>query len=446
MNNILKNMCLVLFLLMPTIHYTDVTLESIKGRQVAPFELTDIIFNLSLDNKIDSVDRWRALCPMSFKDLNFTMSYVQAGDRLLGLNKTNQAIRSYIKAFQQIDKEVDLKIEAAFRSSMLLYAQQKRTEALFYINRAVELLAKHNKVTHKLAKDIFYLKRRIVWRYFSRIDSLPDNAISSIEFDGDDVWIGMWSGGVGRFSRSESVLDLFNVNNTALPSNYVRDILVMEDRVWIATHCGLAYYHKNTSTWHSIASMKKYKFKTIIYNNGYYYLSTIFNGVFRSQDGEVWENIVPHQNVLDILFVNNGLYIATSDKGVYLYKNEELTQFLPGVSAKTIIVDKDPKYLWIGTYGQGLLKVEHESAEIVQSFGKKQLDSDYIESLLFVDNELWVGTLEAGLSMYTPEKNKWFRLGLSEGLPGLDITTLTRENDYVWLGTLAGGIGIYQFQ
>ncbi len=432
-----------IIILVPQIVYTQVTFENIKNRQIVSFELTDIIFDLSINGQLESLDRWKEIIPISFKGLNFTKSYVDAGDRLIKLNYTNEAIASYIKAYQYIDKEVDLKIEASYNASFLLYAQHKRSEALFYIDRAIELIAKKN---HSLAEDIFYLKRRIVWRYFSRLNALPDNAISAVEFDDDDVWIGMWSGGVGRFSRSESKLDIFTVRNTGLPSNYIRDILVRPDKIWIATHCGLAYYQKDNATWQKVPALKDYKLKTISYDGTYFYVATLFQGVFRSRDGEDWQNIIPRQSVLDVLHSGGRIFIATPERGVFVYQDDELKPFLKNISAKTIIEDIDKDYIWIGTYGAGLIKVNKYTGEILQTFDKKQLGSDYIESLLIMDGQLWIGTLEAGLSIYNFKNRTWLRLGLKEGLPGMDITTLTRENDHLWLGTLAGGIGIYLFR
>ncbi len=312
--------------------YAGVTFENIKGRQIASFELTDIITALSAEDKLENLERWVEMSPGSFKGLNFTKSYIDAGDKMLAQGSTNDAVRAYIKAYQVIDRNHELKITAAYKASFLLYAQHNRNEALFYINRAVENLIRQG--NHELVKDIFYLKRRIVWRYFSRLDSLPDNAISAVEFDGDDVWIGMWSGGLGRFSRSQSQLDLFNVRNTELPSNYVRDILVKDDKVWVATHDGLAYYQKSDASWHKVDSMQNYKFKTISCDGGYFYTSTLFNGVFKSADGITWENIIPKQNVLDIFKSGDNIYIATPSS-VLIYKDGAVSGFLPGVSAKT---------------------------------------------------------------------------------------------------------------
>ncbi len=390
------------------------------------------------------LERWVAVSPSSFKGLNFAKSYIDAGDKMLSLGNTNAAVNAYIKAYQVIDKNYELKVDSAYKASFLLYAQQKRNEALFYINRAVENLARLG--DHPLLKDIFYLKRRIVWRYFSRLDSLPDNAISAVKFDGDDVWIGMWSGGLGRFSRSQSQLDLFNIRNTELPSNYIRDILVMDDKIWIATHEGLAYYQKNDATWHRVDSMQNYKFKTIGFEDGYYYTSTLFNGVFRSADGVEWENIIPKQNVLDIFNSGGDIYVATPESGVLLYRDGALSRFLPGVSAKTIIEDPAGRHIWIGTYGDGLLKVDKRNGAVSERYGSKDISSDYVESLLVIDGKLWIGTLEGGLSIYSTDTKKWEKFILQDGLPGLDITVLTQENDHVWMGTLAGGIGIYKFQ
>lgn len=437
----------MLFLLMIPINcFSLVKFDHIKNRSIAQYELTEIILDLSKNNNLSTLSHWIELSPNSFKGLNFTIAYLRAGDRAAQEADTNKAIGLYIKAYQQLDKNYSDKVTAAYKTSFLLYAQKKRTEALFYINRAIEQLIKL-KIKHKLSKDIFYLKRRIVWRYFSRLEALPDNAISAVEFDQDDVWIGMWSGGVGRFSRSSGLLEIFNPRNSKLPSFYIRDILIQDDKVWVATHCGLAYYKKSDSTWYTIPTFKKLKLKAIIFDGKYFYVATLFKGVFRSVDGKNWTNIIPQKNVLDLLHVYQELYIATSEQGVYKFTAQAgLQKFLPNISAKVLIQDQDPDYLWVGTYGKGLLKVKRNNGKIVQNFSKKEMGSDYVESLLLIGNYLWVGNLESGLNIYNTKTKKWKKLRLKDGLPGLDITTITRENDYLWFGTLAGGIGIYLFR
>jgi len=438
---------ILFFLLIPTICFSIIQFENIKNRTISQFELTEIIVDFSNnDNNLSLLEKWKELSPKSFKDVDYTLAFLRAGDRSIKKGNTNQALTLYIKAYQQLDRKIVNKVEAAYKSALYLYAQKKRSEALFYINRSIEEMIKI-KLQHKLIENIFYLKRRIVWRYFSRLEALPDNAISAVEFDQDDVWIGMWSGGVGRFSRSSSILEIFNPRNSKLPSFYVRDILVQDDKVWIATHCGLAYYNKAKATWHVINKLQNLKLKSITFDGQFYYVATLFKGIFRSKDGNNWENIIPKKNVLDLLNIKNEMYIATSEQGIYHYSdNSGLRKFLPDISAKVIIKDYNNKYLWIGTYGQGLLKVRRDDGKIIEHYTEKEIGSDYIESLLLVGNNLWIGTLEAGLNIYNFKSKKWKRIRLQDGLPGLDITTITRENKYLWFGTLAGGIGIYLFE
>ncbi|MGL4367101.1 MAG: hypothetical protein ACRCTQ_02295 [Brevinemataceae bacterium] len=433
-----------------SVHTYGVTYESIKYRQIGQYELTQIIMDLAAKDALGNLEKWQTLSPDSFRKLDFTKAYLAAGNKSLNKHLTNQALAFYIKSYQSLgshkknDKD---KITAAYRAAFLLYSQQKRNEALFYINRAIEgaIKVKLNPLD-SLAVEINNLKRRIIWRYLSRLDSLPDNAISTIKFDEDDVWIGMWSGGVARFSRSSMQMDIFNAHNSDLRSMYVRDILVQPDKIWVATHCGLSYYQKSTSTWRSIPEFNNLKLKKIKYDKGYLYVASLFRGVFRSRNGVEWENIVPKKNVLDMVNLDNALYIATAESGVFVYRQGLLQSFLPDISVKVIIPDTSLKYLWIGTYGQGLLKVDKNTGRIVQRFDSKYLGSDYVESLLMVDGKLWIGTLESGIKIYNVKKKRWESLGLKQGLPGLDIMTITRENEFLWFGTLAGGIGIYLFQ
>ncbi|MGL4394398.1 MAG: ligand-binding sensor domain-containing protein [Brevinema sp.] len=426
--------------------FANVEFQHIKNRRVAQFELTEIILNLSSRDSLYLLDRWREISPRSFRGLDFTKAYLVAADRVLENQNTNTALQFYIKSYQALDKNYFDKVVSAYKASLILYAQKKRPEALFYIKRATSQLKHFKKEPHPFQYKIASLKRRIVWRYFSRLEYLPDNAISAITFDGDDVWIGMWSGGVARFSRSSSQLDLFHVRNAAIPSNYIRDILVQGDKVWVTTDRGMSFYQKTTGTWNKVSFFNGYKLKRLIYDGQHIYVATLFRGVFRSADGVNWQNVIPKQSVLDLLKIDDELYIATPERGVYRMVNGVTEQFLPEISAKTIVTDINPKFLWIGTYGQGLLRVNRATGKIVQTFTREQLGSDYIESLLVVDKKLWIGTLESGVKVYDPRSKDWESISLREGLPGLDITTITKENDYIWFGTLAGGIGIYLFQ
>lgn len=419
-----------------------VDFDDIKKRPVQQYELTDIITKLYQKNELSLLDRWKDLVPASFKQVDFVKAYILAGDRAVQRKQFDEAVVYYIRAYQHIGRHPQ-KIYAAYQAAFYLYARQKRAEALFYINRAVEELI-YLKNKSILKDDIFTLKRRIVWRYFSRMDALPDNAVSAIAFDGDDVWIGLWSGGVVRFTRSSSELEIFSPRNSALPSFYIRDILVQKDKVWAATQSGLAYYDKKSSQWIKVPQFADTRFKRFIFENGSFYAATLYRGVFRSSDGIAWTNIIPSKSISDLLKIDDKLFVASPDQGVFVYQNNKLTPFLSNVTAHTFLHSGSNNEFWIGTYGQGLLRLDKDSGKIIRQYGHKELNSDYIESLAFVDGNLWIGTLGAGVTVF--DGKSWQRLSLKDGMPDLDVTTITRERSHLWFGTLAGGIGIYLFQ
>lgn len=428
----------LLFFMFPFIG--AVSFEDIKNRDIRFYELVDIMVDLGGRGELPLMERWRNLSPKSFKGVDFTRAYSLAAERLLREGITNAALDAYTRAYQQIGKHKE-KEKAAYMTAFLLYAADKRAEALFYINRAVEQSEKDS----PLEKNIASLKRRVVWSYFSRFDNLPDNAISSIAFDGDDVWIGMWSGGIARYTRSASEIETFTPKNTVLPSFYIRDILVQKDKVWVGSHPGLSVYDKKTGKWNSFPEFSNISVKRLIDDGNNIYASTLYKGVYQSEDrGRSWKNIINDKTVLDLFKNGDKLFIATADQGVYLYENGQLSRFLPDVAAKSIIIDETGNRLWVGSYGQGLFSVNIDTGKVLKTYGVAELGSDYIETLLYVDGILWVGTLDKG-ALYFDGK-KWTSLGLRDGLPGLELTTITREKEHLWFGTLAGGIGIYLFK
>lgn len=417
--------------------HAAVTFEDIKNRQVRQYELTEII--IQLGDGISLLDRWRALSPRSFRSLDFTQAYMLAGDRLLNEAQTNQALLSYVRAYQNIGAHPE-KERAAYLASFLLYAGDKRPEALFYANRAVELTSKASPFFAK----IYDLKRRIVWRYFSRLDNLPDNAISAVSFDGDDVWIGTWSGGLVRYTRSSAMISIYNPTNSKLPSFFIRDVLVRPDRVWVGMHSGLALFDKKTASWQSFPQFSKFSFKRLIADeNGTIYAATLYNGVYAStNEGASWKNIVPQKTVLDLAISGGKLYIATAEQGVYVFENGELSSLLPKITAKSLLPEGGK--LWVGSYGDGLLSLDIASGRVLKTYGEAELGSVHIENLCMVDDMLWVGLLDRGAVRF--DGRRWVRFGLRDGLPGLELTTITREKEYLWFGTLAGGLGVYLFK
>jgi ligand-binding sensor domain-containing protein len=85
-----------------------------------------------------------------------------------------------------------------------------------------------------------------VWR---EEDGLPWRVITAIDVDPKtgDVWLGMFGGGLARFSGGR--FDHFHQLNSGLVNNVVYGVAVENDNVWAATTAGASRYNTVTGEW-----------------------------------------------------------------------------------------------------------------------------------------------------------------------------------------------------
>lgn len=87
------------------------------------------------------------------------------------------------------------------------------------------------------------------WKTWTEKEGLPFNVISSIEINKKTghLWIGMFGGGVARFSGGR--FDHFNQFNSGLANDVVYGLTVIDDSVWVATTAGVSSYNTKTKEW-----------------------------------------------------------------------------------------------------------------------------------------------------------------------------------------------------
>ena len=80
-------------------------------------------------------------------------------------------------------------------------------------------------------------------------EGLPYPVVSAIAHDQatDELWIGMWGGGLARFSAGR--FDAFNQFNSGLAGDIVFDVAVLGGRVWAATNGGVSALDPRRGTW-----------------------------------------------------------------------------------------------------------------------------------------------------------------------------------------------------
>ncbi|MGA2621109.1 MAG: ABC transporter substrate-binding protein [Thermoguttaceae bacterium] len=92
-------------------------------------------------------------------------------------------------------------------------------------------------------------KRSGAIRSWKEKDGLPWRAITALDVDKKtgDVWLGLFGGGVARFTAGR--FDHFNQLNSGLANDVVYGIAVQDDNIWAATTAGASRYNTISGQW-----------------------------------------------------------------------------------------------------------------------------------------------------------------------------------------------------
>jgi len=169
-------------------------------------------------------------------------------------------------------------------------------------------------------------------RSWKEKDGLPWRVISSIDVDPKtgDVWIGLFGGGLARFSGGR--FDHWHQLNSGLVNDVVYGVAVENDNVWAATTAGASRYNTVSREWtiftEKNAPMEEIWNYNVTYSDGYVYLAVWGSGVleydvkqnrwkdYRDPDGEMEIDLyrddgVVHNITTGVSYVDRVLWVGT---------------------------------------------------------------------------------------------------------------------------------------
>ena len=99
-----------------------------------------------------------------------------------------------------------------------------------------------------------------------------------------------------------------------------------------------------------------------------------------------------------------------------------------------------PDTVWMASTDAGLWRYRRSTGEFASTFrAPSGLGSNHLTTLARDrSGRLWVGTLDAGVSVLASDGENWTVLNAFDGLPSAKITCLEVSGDSVWIGTDAG--------
>jgi len=254
----------------------------------------------------------------------------------------------------------------------------------------------------------------------------------TILFDSkNNVWIGTWANGLYRWNRKSGLIAHYIPSQSrynSINSLYVWDLL--EDRngnIWIATMGGgLNFYNSATGLFSHYVNNEDDTQSHVVLNNQVWCL-------FQDNKGYLWAGSHGGLSRIDTEtmeashFFNNGFQKA---------KNALWVSSVNGDQSGN---------LWLGTYGNGLIKFNTKNFEYAIIDKDKGLESNVIDGVLLDNrNRVWMST-NSGISVFDVQSNVVENYLFDEGLQGSQYNLGALEKTKSGLFLFGGTGGFNRF-
>lgn len=255
------------------------------------------------------------------------------------------------------------------------------------------------------------------------------------------LWIGSFGGGITRYNRETGEMKQYAANqqNTdSLYSDYIFSITEdKNNRLWIGTRSSLEMFDKKEERFYH------FRFEA---DNQHYLSDSWVKKVFIDSRGILWVGTSYgglNKLRLDTIKAETNAELVKNARFEVYKHDENSANTIGGNNIKTIYEDKDG-YLWIGTWGNGLCRMDVEK-ELFTTFTSSSDDStsisnNFVYSIYESENGvLWLGTNGGGLNKIDRKNNVFEAVTEQNGLSNNVIYGILEDNDAnLWLSTNKG--------
>jgi len=247
------------------------------------------------------------------------------------------------------------------------------------------------------------------------------------------IWVGSKDRGLIRYDPATDSVEEYShdpFDSESLSDNCVQQIL--EDglgNLWVGTAAGLDMFDREEGEFlHFVPEDER-----VIAGSG------AITSLFEDEDRLLW--------------------VGTELGGVSLWRNPSDSDDVDdpfevhSVDVVTSFAQDKTGSLFVGTVGEGLLRIDSKSGDELRFFhdpkSRSSLSDDRVMSL-FRDGRgrLWVGTQRGGLNLYSPRKGTFKSFKSNPKNPNSisanGIMTITEDSaGTLWIGTFGGGLNSY---
>lgn len=281
--------------------------------------------------------------------------------------------------------------------------------------------------------------------------SLKGDGVNDVYQANDErIWVATITGGISFFDQKTSpeIQISHQINNSnSLVNNQVNKVL--EDKrgnIWFATNNGISKWNPKSNVWNTFYDNKQEQAKVFLAlcedNNGNIWGGTYASGVYVI-DGNTGKELNHYfqekdergfsgKFIFSILKDSQGdMWIGGTDN-IFRYKEKENRfQVYDRQSMYTFTELSHDKLLLGCDYGLVIMNKNSGEKEVI-------LNDCLVQDILVIGDNIWLGTSGNGLICVNNKTKDIERYTVESGLTSNYVNSIMFENDYLWLGTESG--------
>ncbi|MCG8454503.1 MAG: hypothetical protein MI717_15125 [Spirochaetales bacterium] len=274
---------------------------------------------------------------------------------------------------------------------------------------------------------------------------LGDN-VSALYQDGDDLWVGTWTGGLCRISLPFQHSTVFDPGAPSLAVRTVQRIRPIKEGLVVVRYGGLDYYRKRGDFWLQEQDLPvTERLQDVLDLNGVLYLASLGDGLWE-KGSQGWTRLVEAGAFVTRLEkgLDGSLLIGTMEDGVLKYdphhQEWEFPPSSPLQNANITSIQQWKDGYVVGTRGDGVFYWNVLSQTIL-SLNPEGIGDPWVLDIMSDGEALYMATFGGGIRRWHEGEGKWSSLSLEDGLPTNDFTALASSWDGgLWAGSLGRGV------
>ena len=282
------------------------------------------------------------------------------------------------------------------------------------------------------------------------------SAFSIIQTKDGNMWLGTWNNGLVKINNDASLSQVLNPNLTGV-GNHIHCLYEFSPtQLLIGCDDGLISFNPQDYSWRRVTDREgnatvadRFVYSIMSDSEGGLWYGTFYGGVnYLSPVSRRFESYSTqnglHGNVISRFCEDDlgRIWVASDDGGLNCFSQRDGTfvQFPGNIELSKYNIHAlcvDGKDLWIGTYSDGIIRLNMSSRSMRHFSVSDGLTNPSAYSI-FMDKEkrLWVGTME-GLCLYDRETERFKPIKNMDALV-IDIDEDSQGN--IWVATYGNGI------